>query len=69
MERFEFELKINFHGVGGCWWLTSASTEVGVEVGAELGNKNFEAHFHGKLRSFEKCSKCQNASTHFYWFL
>ena len=43
MKMFEFGLKINFHGVGG--WpeklrirLTSASTEVGVEVGAELGN-------------------------------
>ena len=47
---FEFGLKIIFHGGGGGWvggggWpeqmgirLTSASTGVGVEVGAELGN-------------------------------
>ena len=43
MIGFELGLKINFHGGG---WveqmgirLISASTEVGVEVGAELGNK------------------------------
>ena len=51
MIGFELGLKINFHGVGG--WLavggrveqmgirlTSASSGVGVEVGAELGNKS-----------------------------
>ena len=44
MIGFELGLKINFHGGGGGWpdqmgiRLTSASTGVGVEVGAELGN-------------------------------
>ena len=46
MIGFELGLKINFHGGGGGWLeqmgirLTSASTGVGVEVGAELGNNS-----------------------------
>ena len=54
MVGFELGLKINFHGggwVGGGWLdqmrirLTSASTGVGVEVGAELGKNLKCANF------------------------
>ena len=35
----------------------------------KLRTKNFEAHFHRKLRTLEKFSNVKKLRNHFYWFI